>query len=152
MRTFCRLAVLPIAMLACFAGTSSHGQAHAQTILTLPDDAEPTARQPVSSSMKATMAGLRKLVLDNHTLITHRRFAPADARRMASEVQRSTAALRAEPATPALEKILAPLSEGAKHLSAPAAPDSQLDALAQLETAFDRYQTLFDDPDWKPLR
>jgi hypothetical protein len=144
------------AFYAALLGGACHGAALAQVVLGLPDDAladtSTAARQPASAEVKAGMAAIRRLVLDTHTLITHRRLSPEAARRFAADLRRHTASLRTDPAAASLAVILTPLEEGAVAVAGPTSGSSQLDGLDKIETALDRYPQLFDDPDWKPLR
>lgn len=141
-----RLVALPLALLI------SAIAAPAQTILTVPDEPAVSGKIEASDTVKSNMASIRRLVADNHTLITHRRFAPSAARKLASDLQRHVAAMRADAAASALSDVLTPLGEGASGLAAPVSGDSQLEALAQLETGLDSYAQRVNDPDWKPLR
>lgn len=122
-----------------------------QVILGLPDE---TAGEKVAASdrIKSGMASIRKLVIDAHTLITHRRLSPDGARRFASAVDRHIADLRDDPAASALSSVLDDIASGAKQIAAPDSGDGKLDGLDKIETALTRYALLFDDPDWKPLR
>jgi hypothetical protein len=153
-----RLAVLPLPAAVIVASLLAAADAAiapsvAQVIMGLPDKAPPTAaKQPASDAVKTGMSAVRKLVLDAHTLITHRRFAPDQARRFSTSIKQSVAALKSDPAAPALADVLTLLDDGATQIAAPMSGDSQLDALAKFETALDRYPQLFDDPEWKPLR
>jgi hypothetical protein len=148
------IAVLPLLAATIVASLPAAANvAIAQVILGLDDEAPPaTAKQPASDAVQSGMSAIRKLVLDAHTLITHRRFAPDQARRFSAGIKQSVAALKADPAAPALADVLTLLDDGATQIAAPMSGDSQLDALAKFETALDRYPQLFNDPEWKPLR
>lgn len=117
----------------------------------VPADRAVTARTKATPEIQRAMASIRKRVIENHTLITHRRLSPEAARRLAAEIKHSNATLASE-RLGQLEAIMASLEAGATGLAAPVSGDSQLDALARLELALDRYQALFDDPTWEPLR
>lgn len=126
-------------------------QSAAQVVLGLPD--EPAdAKVKASDRVKAGMAGIRKLVIDAHTLITHRRLSPDSARRFAAGVDRHISEVKGDPTAAALSPILDDIAGGAAHIAAPDSGDGKLDGLDKIETALARYPQLFDDPDWKPLR
>jgi hypothetical protein len=143
----------PLLLATLIAGTWVGGTpaATAQVILGLPDEEAATpSKQAASDAVKSNMKSVRKLVLDAHTLITHRRFSPQQARRLSDDLKRDADALRADAA--ASSDIVTPLAEGAAEIGAPMQGESQFDALAKLETALARYPQIYDDPDWKPLR
>jgi hypothetical protein len=147
----CLLAPL-CAVLAMLAGAST---SRAQVVLGLPDDPTPAAQaapQLAPDGVRSGMAAIRKLVLDAHTLITHRRLSPEQARRFAKEVKQHVILLQSVQPTPAFAEILTSLSEGAAEIAGPVSGTSQLDGLDKIETALARYPQVFDDPDWKPLR
>lgn len=144
-----RWSVLPLVAGAFFAAG-----ANAQVILGLPDtEATATAaRQPPSASLQSGMAAIRKLVRDVHSLITHRRLPPDQARRFATDLKRYVTALKANTSEPRLNEILTLLAEAAEQIGAPVSGNSHLDALDKIDAALNRYPQLIDDPEWKPLR
>lgn len=139
-------------IVATVLGAMMSGPAIAQVILALPDDEPAAAKHPANDKIKSGMAGIRKLVIDAHTLITHRRQSPDAARRFASEVKRHVADLKSDPAAAPLTATLDAIATGADQIAAPGGGDGKLDGLDKIETALARYPQLFDDPDWKPLR
>lgn len=138
---------------AAFAATVvvTHEPTVAQVILGLPDEAAP-AKAAASDGVKTGMAAIRKLVVDAHTLITHRRLAPEGARRFAGEVKRHVGDMKSAPDAARLDGILDDISQGADAIAAPGSGDGKLDGLDKIESALVRYPQLFEDPNWKPLR
>ncbi|MEQ1709769.1 MAG: hypothetical protein ABL908_00020 [Hyphomicrobium sp.] len=116
-----------------------------------------TTRIAASSTMRAGMAVIRKSVLSHHTLITHRRLAPADARRFAATLHAEATALKsghglAPAAAQAFEDLLEAVASAASAITASSSTDDQMSALARIEDALAQYPTLFHDPIWEPLR
>lgn len=126
----------------------------AQVIMGLPDDRSYTGtdKPEAADAVKSGMATIRHLVLDAHSLITHRRMAPDQARRLSTGIKQAIATLKSDPAAPALAEVLTLLDDGATQIAAPISGDGQLEALAKFEIALARYPQLFDDPTWQPLR
>lgn len=126
--------------------------ANAQVVLGIPDEASTAApvRQPAPPALRLGMAEIRKLVLNAHSLITHRRLSPDQGRHLAADLKRQIAAIR--PIAGNVESILRDIEDGAEQIGngPPGAP--QLDALERIDAALARYPQLIDDPDWKPLR
>src|SRR5688572_21321126 len=74
-------------------------------------------RWPADEALRAGMAVIRKATLDNHTLVTHRRMPPADARRFADTVANAVTRIRTEseiapPARKEIEAILGDIASG----------------------------------------
>jgi hypothetical protein len=130
------------------------GGAGAQVILGLPEEPAAAAqtKQPASDAMRSEMAAIRKLVIDAHSLITHRRIAPGQARRFAADLKLHVKALNADPAARVMTALLKDIADSADQIGSGSAGDGQLDALDKIEAALSRYPQLFDDADWKPLR
>lgn len=130
------------------------GGAGAQVILGFPDEAPAVAqtKQAASDAMRSGMAAIRKLVIDAHSLITHRRMAPDQARRFAAALKFHVKTLSADPAARVIAAILKDIGDGADQVGGGAAGDGQLDALDKIEAALTRYPQLIDDAEWKPLR
>jgi hypothetical protein len=142
-------------LLCCCTAMLFAGGAGAQVILGLPDDEPAAAAQaklPASEAMQSGMAAIRKLVIDAHSLITHRRMAPDQARRFAAGLKFHVKTLNADPAAPVMTAVLKDIADGADQIGSGAAGDGQLDALDKIEAALTRYPQLIDDAEWKPLR
>lgn len=141
-----------IAVGAAFGTWNITTTVRAQIILSLPDESSEGAKTPASAGVKSGMTAIRMLVLDAHTLITHRRLSPEAARRFAKDVKQNVAHLQADPTAAVLTDMLADLTAGADQIAAPTSGNSKLDGLDKIEMALSRYPELIDDPDWKPLR
>lgn len=127
--------------------------ATAQVVLGLPDETTAPAARPLASpALREAMTAIRKLVLDNHSLVTHRRLSPDQARSFAADIKRHATALEVGTDASALSEIVTPLTDGATSIAETGSATSQLAGLEKIETALARYPQLFDDPDWKPLR
>lgn len=147
-----RVLCLTLASIAAVAHVARPPAAAAQVVLGLPDENGSADKTPASEAIKAGMSGIRKLIVDTHTLITHRRLAPDGARRFAAEVKRHVDAMRPDPAAVSLAETLDEIAQGATAIAEPANADARLDGLDKIERALAHYPQLFDDPDWKPLR
>jgi hypothetical protein len=105
-------------------------------------DAVQAAKFPTDDALRAHMAAIRKVTLDNHTLVTHRRMPPADARRFADIVAREVREIKANAGLPndakaEIEVLLGEIAIGAE---------------VRIDAALARYSERFDDPTWRPLR
>lgn len=115
------------------------------------------ARWPAAEPVRAAMAAIRKATLDNHTLVTHRRMPPADARRFAETIAKEATIARAgargsPEAAAALEPILADIVIGAEAVAGRGGALTPIDGIVQIDAALARYPLRFDDPTWQPLR
>lgn len=146
--------ILPLAI--CARPTHVAAAEPATPPVPLASDAAAT-RNAATSTMRTGMAVIRKSVLSHHTLITHRRLAPADARRLAATLRAETTALKsghglAPAAAQAFENLLEVVASAASAITASSSTDDQMLALARIEDALARYPKLFHDPSWEPLR
>ena len=103
------------------------------------------------------MAAIRKLTLDNHTLVTHRRMPPAAARKFQKRVTQEITRIRADAAAHAeagspLDAILTDIAVGADAVGGARADVTPIDGMLQIDEALGRYPAVVDDPNWKPLR
>lgn len=154
MKSLCQRRRNLLPLLGAAVVFASSGAAATQSIFSLPDDPlAHAAREPASPSVKSGMAAIRRLAADAHTLITHRRFAPDQARRFSAAIGSRVEALKTDPAaSQALKDVLTLLAEGAAQVGEPVSGDSQLEGLVKIETALNRYPQLFEDAGWQPLR
>lgn len=109
--------------------------------------------EPVREGMKA----IRDIVLENHTLITHRRMPPARARSMAAEIKRHVETMSANMALPpdadaAARALLTRIVEGADAIAGGNAEVTQIDGVVDIDAALRDYAERFDHPGWQPLR
>lgn len=157
-----RRAALPLLVAVAIASEApiSAPAATAQVIMTqvimgLPDDDKSyagAARPLAGDAVTSGMSTIRELVLDAHSLVTHRRLAPDQAGRISTSIRQTVATLKSDPGAAALTEVLTLLDDGATQLATPMSGDSQLEALSKFEIAFARYPQLVDDPKWQPLR
>lgn len=107
------------------------------------------------ADVRREMESLRKLVIDHHTLITHRRLSPASGHKLASDVRRvgdTLAASRLARETPPLAALAAEVQASATLLDAAPASPEMLQGLMRLVAVLDRYPRSFAHPDWTPLQ
>ncbi len=103
------------------------------------------------------MAAIRKVTLDNHTLVTHRRMPLADARRFADVVAREVREIKATIDLPSeakaeIEVLLGEIVSGAEAVAGRGGEVSAIDGIVRIDAALARYGETFDDPTWRPLR
>lgn len=112
---------------------------------------------PTDETVRSAMAAIRKATLDTHTLVTHRRMPPPDARRFAETIAKETARARngalGQPAAKAeLEPILRDIMAGAEAVAGRGGEMTAIDGIVRIDSALARYPLHFDDPTWQPLR
>lgn len=112
---------------------------------------------PTDDVLRSGMAAIRKATLDSHTLVTHRRMPPADARsfaeRISKEVDRIKASAVVPPdAKPVLEALLADIVVGAEAVAGRGGQWTPIDGIMQIDATLDRYPQRFNDATWQPLR
>lgn len=107
--------------------------------------------------LREGLTEIRSLVLRHHTLITHRRISPDDARRFAADIQREAdrtvtgLLLSGEPRDEA-RRLLAAIDAGAAQVARNAGSIEAVDGLMRIDEALEAYGQRFDHPDWRPLR
>jgi hypothetical protein len=145
----------PLPLLLAVAVMAVTGPAaSAQVVLGLPDDepAQAVAKHQASPQLHSGMQAIRTLVLNAHSLVTHRRLSPGEARRFAAALKRHVADLQPSASDPVQREVLTPIAAAAEPFAVPVSGDSQLDALDKIEAALNRYPQLVDDTAWQPLR
>lgn len=115
------------------------------------------AKLAADQALRQTMAEIRALVLDNFTLVSHRRLSPEGARKLAANLKDAVARLRARTELPqatlvALAGIIDPIDAGADAIAGRVTGRDAMDGMADIEAALSHYPEVFDDPEWKPLR
>lgn len=120
-------------------------------------DAVQAAKFPTDDALRAHMAAIRKVTLDNHTLVTHRRMPPADARRFADIVAREVREIKANAGLPndakaEIEVLLGEIAIGAEAVAGRGGEVTAIDGIVRIDAALARYSERFDDPTWRPLR
>jgi hypothetical protein len=108
-------------------------------------------------ALREHMAAIRKVTLDNHTLVTHRRMPLADARRFADVVAREVREIKATIDLPSeakaeIEVLLGEIVSGAEAVAGRGGEVSAIDGIVRIDAALARYGETFDDPTWRPLR
>jgi len=115
------------------------------------------AKWPADDVLRSGMTAIRKLTLDSHTLVTHRRMPPAEAQSFAGKISKEASRIRTSAEIPAAakERLDALLDEIVRGADAVAGRDGQaaaIDGILQIDEALARYPREFDDPTWQPLR
>jgi hypothetical protein len=113
-------------------------------------------RLPTDDVVRKEMKAIRDLTLDVHTLVTHRRLPPADARTYHARVKEAIARLKAGTqmsgeAREEIEKLAGYIEKGA---SAVAGEDKigAIDGVLIVDDSLSIYAQRFDHPGWQPLR
>lgn len=120
-------------------------------------DAVQGAKFPTDEALRAHMAAIRKVTLDNHTLVTHRRMPVAEARRFAEFVMREAREIKAHVALSGeakteIEALLGEIVIGAEAVAGRGGDVTAIDGIVRIDAALARYGERFDDPTWRPLR
>jgi hypothetical protein len=117
------------------------------------DDAKLATDDAVRTEMKT----IRDLTLNAHTLVTHRRMPPADARTFHTRIKAAVGKI-GEGTTlqdPARAEILALSSnilEGAAAVAGSNTAMTPIDGIIAIDEALAIYAKRFDHPGWQPLR
>lgn len=117
------------------------------------DDAKLTTDDVVRAEMKA----IRDLTLNAHTLVTHRRMPPADARTFHARVKAAVARINAGTTLEgqARDEIVAisnDILRGASAVAGAEASMTPIDGIIAVDEALSLYAKRFDHPGWQPLR
>jgi hypothetical protein len=115
------------------------------------------AKFPTDEPVRAGMKTIRDLTLTTHSLVTHRRLAPADARAFHAKVTAAVdrietqTTLQGQPRTE-IDALAADIVKGAASVAGldPSLP--ALDGIVTIDEALARYAQRFDHPGWQPLR
>lgn len=107
-------------------------------------------------AVRTGMEAIRRAVIDNHTLITHRRFPPPMAAGFNSHIKGKIKQLRTDSRAPSrslseLDKILEDILKGAGIAGLEDRSADPIDGLALITGALEDYAGKFDHPGWKPL-
>lgn len=112
---------------------------------------------PTDEPLRKGMHEIRRLVIDHHSLVTHRRLPPDMAVRFAAEVRSRTELIVAKskvagPDADALSPIIGKLVEGAEAVAG-RKPDMQaMDGIFLMDEALALYADRFDHPSWSLAR
>lgn len=106
--------------------------------------------------VRTEMKAIRDLTSNVHTLVTHRRMPPADARAYHAKVKASVARIKAGTqmtgeAREEIEKLAGYVEKGA---SAVAGQDTieAIDGILLVDDSLTIYAQRFEHPGWRPLR
>lgn len=148
----------PAAAIWLTIGAASSVEAFAVEATLAPD--QPVQQQtkfPAEPETRAAMEGIRRRVINIHTLITHRRLPIAGAaqfgRDVDADVERVSKARQAlhqqnDPIAPILQKI----RQGATTIAHPTVERGQVDGLVDVVSALEIYGASFDHPGWQRLQ
>lgn len=117
----------------------------------------PQKQWPPSPALVRTMAEVRRIVINHHTLITHRRLPVDMGRKFAADIKawadRLTAASGHDgDAGAEVKAMMDQLRDGASAVAGPSAEKSSIDGLVQIDAVLTHYPQKFSDQTWKPLR
>lgn len=115
------------------------------------------ARLATDEVVRAEMKAVRDLTLNAHTLVTHRRMPPADARTFHARVKAAVERLKAGTTLQgaAREEIGVQAEHILKGAAAVASADPSMtpvDGIVAIDEALSIYARRFDHPGWQPLR
>ncbi|WP_072391756.1 hypothetical protein [Hyphomicrobium sp. CS1GBMeth3] len=113
-------------------------------------------RLPTDEVVRTEMKAIRDLTLNAHTLVTHRRMPPADARTYHAKVKAAVARIKSGTqmtgeAREEIEKLAGYIEKGA---GAVAGADTieAIDGMLIIDDSLSIYAQRFDHPGWQPLR
>lgn len=114
-------------------------------------------RNPTDDVVRAEMKIVRDLTLNAHTLVTHRRMPPADARTFHARVKAAVERLRGGTtldggARDEIEALTGQILDGAAAVAGQSKEMTPIDGIIAIDEALALYVKAFDHPDWKPLR
>jgi hypothetical protein len=107
--------------------------------------------------LMAEMKIIRDLTLDIQSLVTHRRLSPAAGRSFQDKIKGALGRIQAgttligEPRD-SLTAMVQDISAGAAAIAGKDPSTEPIDGIVLIDDALARYGTLFDDPEWEPLR
>lgn len=117
--------------------------------------AEP-AKLPTDDVVRKEMVAIRDLTLNVHTLVTHRRMPPADAKSYNAKIKASVARIKTGStmtgeAREEIEKLASAIARGAEAVARENEIDP-IDGIVIIDENLATYGERFDHPDWQPLR
>lgn len=115
------------------------------------------AKLPTDEAVRTEMKAIRDLTLNVHTLVTHRRMPPADARTYRARVAASLGRLRTGTqvtgaAREEIETLAGQIERGAGAVAGADGSLSPIDGILVIDEALGVYAARFDHPGWQPLR
>lgn len=127
-------------------------------LLALPSGARSEAAKfPTDDVVRTEMKAIRDLTLNAHTLVTHRRMPPADARTFHARVAAAAGRINAGTtlqgeAREKIEKLAGDIAKGAAAVAGAEAAITPIDGIVSIDEALSIYAQRFDHPGWQPLR
>ncbi len=120
-------------------------------------DARAADKLPTDEIVRAEMKTIRDLTLNAHTLVTHRRLPPADAKTFHARVKAAVERLRSGTMLDGgvrdeLENLTRDILVGAEAIARSPSSMEAIDGIVSIDDALVRYATGFDHPGWQPLR
>jgi hypothetical protein len=117
------------------------------------DDGKLATDEIVRTEMKT----IRDLTLNAHTLVTHRRMPPSDAKtfhvRIKAAVERLRAGTTLDGGTrDEIENLTQDILGGAEAVAGSNAAMTAIDGILAIDEALAHYASHFDHPGWQPLR
>lgn len=115
------------------------------------------AKFETDAALRSGMEAIRTAVINNHTLITHRRFPPPMAAGFASHVKAKVEEIKANARVPDaarkdLDAVLSEIATGASLIAPSGQPSNAMDGLFRITDALEFYAARFDHPGWMPIQ
>ncbi|MDQ8700464.1 hypothetical protein [Hyphomicrobium sp. LHD-15] len=112
---------------------------------------------PTDEIVRTEMKVIRDLTLNAHTLVTHRRMPPVDAKTFHQRVKAAVERLRTGTGLDGgvrdeLENLTRDILVGAEAIARSPSSMEAIDGIVSIDEALARYATRFDHPGWQPLR
>ncbi|MCC7251731.1 hypothetical protein [Hyphomicrobium sp.] len=131
--------------------------AFAVALLVVSAHAGAPGKLPTDEAIRTEMKAIRDLTLNVHTLVTHRRMPPADARTFHTRVKAAVERLKAGTQVQAetrgeIEKLASYIERGAAAVAGADSSMSPIDGILIIDDSLAIYAQRFDHPDWQPLR
>lgn len=115
------------------------------------------AKNPTDETVRTEMKVIRDLTLNAHTLVTHRRMPPADARTFNAKIKAAVERLRSATtldggARDEIESLTGAVLDGAAAIAGESTAMTPIDGIVAIDEALTLYAKEFDHPGWQPLR
>jgi hypothetical protein len=116
------------------------------------------SKSPTDEVVRTEMSAIRNLTLNAHTLVTHRRMPPADARTFHARVKAAVERLRTGTtldggARDEIESLTGSILAGAAAVGGgETSATTPIDGIIAIDEALALYAKEFDHPGWQPLR
>ncbi len=115
------------------------------------------AKLATDDVVRVEMKAIRDLTLNAHTLVTHRRMPPADARVFHSRIKAAVERLQSGTsltgaAKTEIAQLTSEISKGAAAVARAEPNLTPIDGIVAIDEALSLYAIRFDHPGWQPLR